>query len=78
MSFNDRTKRGIILAAAVLAGLISFWLALLVLLLAALLIAWGQEPQKTEELLGGLPYGPSLLKALAQIDLLLSSQRVEK
>jgi len=72
MALNDRTKRGIIIAVAVLAGLTSFWLAALLLVLAAVLIAWGQEPKRTEEFVGGLPYGNYLLKALAQLDLLLS------
>jgi len=72
MALSDRTKRGIIIAVAVLAGLTSFWLAALLLVLAAVLIAWGQEPKRTEEFVGGLPYGNYLLKALAQLDLLLS------
>jgi hypothetical protein len=45
------------LAVAVLAGLTSFWLAALVLVLAAVLIAWGQEPKRTEEFVEGLPFG---------------------
>jgi hypothetical protein len=57
MILSNRTKRGIILAVAVLAGLTSFWLAALVLVLAAVLIAWGQEPKRTEEFVEGLPFG---------------------
>jgi hypothetical protein len=75
---SDRTKRGIIIAVAVLAGLTSFWLAALLLVLAAALIAWGQQPNRTEEFVGGLPYGNYLLKALAQLDLLLSSRNLER
>jgi hypothetical protein len=78
MVLSDRTKRGIIIAVAVLAGLTSFWLAALLLVLAAVLIAWGQQPKGTEEFLGGLPYGNYLLKALGQLDLLLSSRNSEQ
>jgi hypothetical protein len=78
MFLSDRTKRGIILAVAVIGGLTSVWLAILLLVLAAALIAWGQQPKRTEEFLGGLPYGNYLLKALAQLDLLLSSRNLEQ
>jgi hypothetical protein len=78
MILSNRTKRGIILAVAVLAGLTSFWLGALVLVLAAVLIAWGQEPKRTEEFVEGLPFGNYLLKALAQLDLLLSSRNLEQ
>jgi hypothetical protein len=78
MVLSDRTKRGIIIAVAVLAGLTSFWLAALLLVLAATLIAWGQQSKRTEEFLGGLPYGDYLLKALAQLDLWLSSRNLEQ
>ena len=74
MTLNDRTKRGLILAVAALAGLISFWLAALLLIIAALLIAWGQQPKQTEEFIGGLPFGEQLLKALTQLDEMLSSR----
>jgi hypothetical protein len=53
MALSDRTKRGIIIAVPVLAGITSFWLAALLLVLAAALIAWGQEPKRTEEFVGG-------------------------
>jgi hypothetical protein len=43
----------------------------LLLVLAALLIAWGLMPERTEGFFGRLPYGNSLLKALARIDLIL-------
>ena len=78
MALSDRTKRGIIIAVPVLAGITSFWLAALLLVLAAALIAWGQEPKRTEEFVGGVPYGKYLLKALAQFDLLLSSRNLEQ
>jgi hypothetical protein len=78
MVSSDRTKRGIIIAVAVIVGLTSVWLAVLLLVLAAVLIAWAQEPKRAEELIGGLPYGNYLLKALAQLDLLLSSRNLEQ
>jgi hypothetical protein len=78
MSFNERTKRGIILIVAVLAGLTSFWLAALFLLIGALLIAWGQEPKRLEGFFANLPFGDHLLKAMTQVDLLLSSRDTEK
>ena len=78
MALSDRTKRGIILAGAVLAGLVSIWLALLVLALAAFLIAWGQDPKRTGEFVGGLPYGNQLLKGLAQLNLILATRSSEQ
>ena len=70
MALNKRTKLGIALAVAVLAGLTSGVAGALVLVLAWLLIAWGQAPQRTEIFLGGLPGGNYFLKALARIDLI--------
>jgi hypothetical protein len=74
---SNRTKRGIALAVAVLAGLTSVPLAMLFLVLAMTLIALGQEPKGTEELLGRFLYGNNFLKALAQLDLMLSSRHLE-
>ena len=71
MAWSNRTKLGIVLIVAVLAGLTSPSLALLLLVLAGLLIVWGQEPKRTEEVVGRLPYGDRLLKTLAQLDLAL-------
>ena len=68
MALNDRTKLGIALGLGVVAGLISVLLAILLLVLAGFLIAWGQEPKRTEEFIGGLPGGNHLLKALAQLN----------
>jgi hypothetical protein len=67
MALNNRTTFGIALAIAVLAGLTSVWLAVLVLVLAAFLIAWGQEPERTEAVVERLPYGSYLLKALDKL-----------
>ncbi|MGH9675460.1 MAG: hypothetical protein ACRD36_00025 [Candidatus Acidiferrum sp.] len=70
MALNKRTKLGIALAVAVLAGLTSALAGGLVLVLAWLLIAWGQAPQRTETFLAGLPGGNYFLKALARINLI--------
>jgi hypothetical protein len=74
MVWDNRTKLGVTVAVAVLAGLTSVSLAVLILVLAVFLIAWGREPRRTEEFVGSLPYGGYLLKALAQLDLILSPQ----
>jgi hypothetical protein len=74
MALRGRTKRGITLAIAVIAGFAFVWLAVLLLVLAALLIAWGQAPERTEAFVGRLPYGNSLLKSLANLDLMLSDR----
>jgi hypothetical protein len=71
MALNNRAKLGIIIVVAVLAGLASVWIAVLLLVLAALLIAWGQAPERTEAFFKRLPGGNYLLKALARIDLIL-------
>jgi hypothetical protein len=68
MTLNKRTKLGFTLAIAVLAGLTSGLAGTLVLVLAWLLIVWGQAPERTEAFIGGLPGGNYLLKALARID----------
>jgi hypothetical protein len=71
---NYRTKMGIALGIAVSAGLTSFMLALLLLALAGFLIIWGKEPKRTEAFVEGLPFGNYLLKALAQLDSIISSR----
>lgn len=71
---NHRTKMGVALGIAVSAGLTSFLLALLLLVLAGFLIIWGKEPKRTEEFVGGLPFGNYLLKAMAQLDSIISSR----
>jgi Flp pilus assembly protein TadB len=64
---------GIALAVAVLASLVSaVWIALLLFVFAALLIAWGLDPKRTEAFVGRLPYGNYVLKALAKLDSTLS------
>jgi hypothetical protein len=51
MALSNRTKLGITLAISVVAGLAFFWLAVLLLMLAVFLIAWGQAPERTRHLL---------------------------
>jgi hypothetical protein len=67
MALNNRTKLGITVAISVLAGLTSHWIAVLLLVLAGLLIAWGQAPEQTEAFIERLPGGNYLLKALDQL-----------
>jgi uncharacterized membrane protein YphA (DoxX/SURF4 family) len=74
MALSNRTILGAVLAIGILAGLTSVALAVLLMALAAFLIAWGQEPQRTEELIGRLPFSNHLLRALAQFDAILSSR----
>ncbi len=74
MALSGRTKLGIALAVAVIAGLTSVWIAALPLIIAVFLIAWGQAPERTEAFVKGLPYGYSFLNALAKLDLTLSDR----
>jgi len=67
MALNNRTKLGITLAIAVLAGFTSVLMAVLILILAGFLIAWGQTPERTEAFVKGLPHGDSILNALAKL-----------
>ena len=68
MTLSKSAKLGIALAIAVLAGLTSGLAGMLVLVVAWLLIVWGQAPERTESFVGALPGGNYLLKALARID----------
>ena len=52
MTLNKRTKLGVTVAVAVLAGLTSGLAGMLVLVLAWLLIVWGQAPERTESFIG--------------------------
>ncbi len=63
---------GIAMAGALLAAVTVVWIALPLLVLAVLLFAWGLEPKRTEALVGRLPLGNYLLKALANLDLIIS------
>jgi hypothetical protein len=65
---------GIALAIAILAIFVPVLIAVPLFVLAALLIAWGLQPRRTEEFVGRLPYGSSyILKALAKLDSTISS-----
>ena len=68
MTLNKRTKLGVTVAVAVLAGLTSGLAGMLVLVVAWLLIMWGQAPERTESFVGRLPGGNYVLKTLACID----------
>ena len=53
---------GIALAVAVLATVASAtWITVLLFVLAALLMAWGMQPKRTEAFVGRLPWGNYLL-----------------
>lgn len=62
MASNDRTKLGIAMGVAVLAGLTSVLFSVLLLALAGFLVVWGREPRRTEEFVGGLPFGLRALR----------------
>jgi hypothetical protein len=64
MALNNRTKLGITIAVAVIAGLAFVWLAMLLLMLAVFLIVWGEAPERTEAFVKSLPYGNSIIGAL--------------
>ena len=74
MVWNDRTKLGTVIVVSVLAGMMFFWLAVLLLAIGAFLIVWGQDPKRTEEFLASLPGGPQLVKALAQVNAAIPSR----
>ena len=65
---------GIAVAVAVLAAIVGLiWIAVPLLLISVLLVAWGLEPKRTEAFVGRLPYiGNYILKALAELDSSLS------
>jgi hypothetical protein len=64
---------GVALAVAVLATVASAtWVAVVLFVLAAFLMAWGMEPKRTEAFVGRLPFGNYLLKALAKLDSIIS------
>ena len=61
---------GIAVAVAVLAAIVGLiWIAVPLLLISVLLVAWGLDPKRTEAFVGRLPYiGNYTLKALAELD----------
>jgi hypothetical protein len=61
---------------AVLAAVTPTWMSVLLFVLAAFLIAWAIQPERTEEFVGRLPYGGDyILKALAKLGSVLSQWR---
>ncbi|MGA9601767.1 MAG: hypothetical protein WBS22_16210 [Methylocystis sp.] len=74
MIWNDRTKLGTVIVVSVLAGMMFFWVAVLLLAIGAFLVVWGQDPKRTEEFLAGLPGGAQLVKALAQVNSAIPSR----
>ncbi len=63
-----RTKFGAAIAVSLLVGAFFPLLSFLLLLISALLIASGREPEKTRDMLAGLPGGDYVNKALSQVD----------
>jgi hypothetical protein len=63
-----RAKFGVAIAVSVLAGAAFPLLSFLLLLIAALLIASGREPEKTRDALARLPGGDYVNKAVSHVD----------
>ena len=72
MSYEPRTKRGILIGVSILVGIFFPLLSIVLLVIAGALIAWGREPQRTEEFLNGLPLGQEIKSALAKFDAFIS------
>jgi len=74
----DRRKTitlGIAVAVAVLAAVVNTaWIAALLFVLAAFLLAWGLQPKRTEAFIGRLPFGNYVLKALAKFESMISQR----
>ena len=71
-TIDGRTKKGLILAVAVICGIFFSNLSLLLLGIAGILIASGQAPKQVDDFLQGLPLGNHVAKAITQIDRYLS------
>ena len=70
---KQKITLGIALAVAILAAVVAVWIAVPLLVISALLFAWGLEPKHTEAFVGRLPYGGNyILKALAGSNSMLS------
>jgi hypothetical protein len=72
MVMNNRTRLGVALAVGVIGGRISLLLGLLLLAVAGFLIAWDQNPKRTQEFFERVPYGPTVLRALSRLDSMIS------
>jgi hypothetical protein len=64
---------GIAIASAVLAIFVPIVIAVPLFVVAALLIAWGLQPQGTRAYVERLPGGNYVLKALAKLDSTISN-----
>jgi hypothetical protein len=70
---RDRITLGIALIVAVVGGMSgSLYVAFPLLLLAIFFIFWGRAPLRTEEMIGHLPFGEDLLRALSHLDKVIS------
>ena len=65
---DTRTKFGVAIAGSILVGAFFPLIALALFLVAALLVASGKEPRKTEDYLANLPRREYAIKALSQVD----------
>jgi hypothetical protein len=74
MARRDRITLGLALAVAGVAvmGREFPWIAIPLELVAVFLIIWGREERRTEALIGRLPGSNYFLRALQQVDLILS------
>jgi hypothetical protein len=74
MARRDRITLGLALAVTGVAvmGREFPWIAIPLEIFALFLIVWGREERRTEAFIGRLPGGKYLLRALLQLDLILS------
>ena len=72
MATRKQITLGIAIASAVLAVFVPIVIAVPLFVLAALLIAWGLQPQRTRAYVERLPGGDYVLKALAKLDGIIS------
>jgi len=72
LNYDPRTKRGLLIAGSVLAGLLFPVIAIILLLIAGALISWSQNQAKTEEFFRGIPFGQEIMTALARFDAMIS------
>lgn len=68
---GGRTRRGAVLAAAMIVGLFFPKIAFLLLITAVLMVLSGLEPQRFEDFMQTMPGGGVILKILAMADTLL-------
>jgi hypothetical protein len=73
MATRKQITLGIAIASAVLAIFVPVVIAVPLFVLAALLMAWGLQPQGTRAYVERLPGGNYVLKALAKLDSTISN-----